>query len=158
MTVPKLRQKANEATRTADAVVNSKANFRQQAEKRLEANNKHKELGKTFDKYNKDKDGCFTGKELKTYAKGEFDFTLPTAAVDRILSGQQKVKKDDLQRIKVAVAIEREKARNAKRCEEREEKEKEAAEARAKLLQDVKAAVKVVEDTEEQLKATEQSM
>merc|ERR1719407_296994 len=83
-----------------------------------------------FKKYDADKDGKLSRREIQAYAKGAFSFTIPVKSLDQICEtlieeGKKGVAKEEFYRVRAAVGLAREVAADAKRREEREEREKE---------------------------------
>merc|ERR1719271_1700527 len=71
---------------TVDArCVKAKAAEGQLATK-MKAKTKLSAIHAVFAKYDKDKDSLLSSKEVKAYAKGEFNFTLALKAVDSIMA------------------------------------------------------------------------
>lgn len=73
-----------------------------------------------------DGDGLWSASEIAAYALGEFDFALPSEALDRMRRQifEENASAELLQRLKVAVGIARCEAKNALKRQERLEKER----------------------------------
>eukprot|EP00928_Gymnodinium_smaydae_P001295 TRINITY_DN1048_c0_g1_i4.p1 TRINITY_DN1048_c0_g1~~TRINITY_DN1048_c0_g1_i4.p1 ORF type:complete len:986 (-),score=252.25 TRINITY_DN1048_c0_g1_i4:64-3021(-) len=111
-------------------------------------------------KYDKDKDGLLSRKEVLAYAKGEFKYTLPTGDLDRICKDLQDPTGKGIpvamfHRVKLAIGVSREKSRDAHRRDERLAREKTVAAAKEALEKEIAAVAKKVTDTDEALKALE---
>jgi len=96
--------------------------------KRAAAGEVMKAENKAVAKYDKDKDGMLNKKEIEAYAKGEFKFAMPSEATALVIkacfAGEGKgVKLADSHRLKCAVGVARERARDLERRKVREEKE-----------------------------------
>merc|ERR1719206_673530 len=83
----------------------------------------------SFKKYDSDKDGKLSRREIQAFSKGEYSFTIPSEGLDMLCEvliddGAKGVPLDDWHSVKMAVGLEREKARNVKRREAREAKER----------------------------------
>lgn len=155
-TMAKLLQRVNECTRNIDSFICSSKELKNKAVQKAEARKKMQEATAIFDKYDVDKDGMLNQKEVLKYAKGEFDFTVPKAAMDLmwkalIEDGEKGVKKVLFQKIKVSVGIAREKVIDTERKAAREANEKRLAELKAQLQEKLSEAGKTIESIGEKV-------
>lgn len=105
----------------------------------------------TFTKYDVDHDGKLNRREIHAYAKGMFDFEVPSPDVERLLrtvafedpdvAVAEGVQWKDFQRLKVAVGVAREVARDTRRGAEKQE----CLDALLKLLDGLKVSVAEIE-------------
>lgn len=91
------------------------------------------EMRAAFRKYDRDMDGMLSQKEVQRYAKGEFAFRMPPETLESawrhlVEEGAAGVTMVNFQRLKVAVGIAREMARDSIRREERLEMERKCLE------------------------------
>jgi len=149
-TLAMLLQRTNECTRGTEATLMSCREAKERAVKKAEARKKDSEIKTLFSKYDADNDGFLNRREALKYAKSEFDFTVPNATAEAMFKviveeGDKGVKCENFHRLRVAVGIAREKARDADRRAAREEKERKIAEMKAELQDKVKEAEQVVD-------------
>jgi len=126
-----------------------------------------------FKKYDADKDGKLSRKEIIAYAKGEFSFTIPLPSMDLICNvliqpETKGVPLEEFQSVKVAVGLAREKVRDLQRREEREAKEREiqkkkeesaAKKQREVELEDLrKVVIGMIKTTQAELKLDNKGM
>jgi Ca2+-binding EF-hand superfamily protein len=105
-------------------------------------------IEKTFKKYDTDKDGKLSKKEVQAYSKGEFKFTLKPDVLDSICTvliheGAPGVTKENLHRLLAMIGVAREGALDEKRRQAREAREKELVAAKEKLQSKVVAATEL---------------
>lgn len=158
----KLLGRTNDCAKDIDQTTKSAQANKVKAEKKVEAKTKLKARMSAFEKYDKDKDGRLSKVEVKNYAKGAFDFTIPAESLESIFSklvedGAKGVKKELFQRLKVAVGCARERAKDSAIRKEREEKEKQLAEKKANLQEQVAEASSDITKSEEVVKKAEQA-
>merc|ERR1719427_276081 len=125
----------NECTKLTDTTAAAAKVGKERLLKKAIAKQKLEAVAKQFDKYDADKDGVMTRKDVEKYAKSEFKFAMPAAAIDEMWKacavGEAKgVKKEHFQKVRVSVGIAREHAKDVKRKADRIEKEKKLAEAK----------------------------
>jgi Ca2+-binding EF-hand superfamily protein len=150
-----LLARINECTRGQESIKRSLAMKKDKALKKGAARVKFDKMQAVFDKYDKDKDGMLSRKEILAYSKGEFEFVLSAEGADIICAallndGAKGVKKAQLQELKVSIGIAREKVKDAVLRAEREKREAELAELKKKLeakIQEASESVKVAEDS-----------
>jgi len=152
----KLLQRINEYTRSNESVFAASKEAKTKGVQKAEARLKMQQAVKVFDKYDVDKDGMLSQKEVLKYAKGEFNFTLPKPSMDAmwnvlIENGEKGVKKDLFQRLKVSVGIARERIIDADRKAAREAKEKRLAELKAELQEKIGEIKKTIESLNEKV-------
>jgi len=173
---PKVRsliQEAEELERAAGAAVETSAAAGEAAGRRIRARLATDGLRASFERYDHDGDKMLSASEVRSYAKGEFDFVVPQDALDSIwknlvpedptgkkLAG---VGVDMLQHLRVHIGVAREVARDRIRRAENLETEKAlvgmtaAVEARLPLLATMVAnAGVVVARCEEDVRALQQ--
>lgn len=127
---------------------------KEKALKKAGANETLKQVNAQFTKYDKDKDGMLSKKEIELFAKGEHKFTVPAEAIKRIFDsivaeGEAGVKLVDFQRLKAAIGVARERVKDQEKRAAREKKEKVIAEQKAKVqtsIDEVLALAKAAED------------
>jgi len=106
-----------------------------------------------FTKYDTDKDGKLSRKEIQAYSKGVYKFTVPAEALDFISEsliedGSKGVEKTDFHRLNIMIGVAREAAIDTKKKEVREARQKEVADAKEKLQAEIKETVeKITEAT-----------
>lgn len=109
--------------------------------------------------FDKDKDGLLNKKEFLAYSKGAFKFDFPAAIADAVVDllsdGKKGISVEATHRLKIAIGIQREQVRDAKRKAQRLVKETELGDKKEKLKARVEAAVKVVDAAEAATKAFE---
>mmetsp|Transcript_71828 Transcript_71828/g.155955 ORF Transcript_71828/g.155955 Transcript_71828/m.155955 type:complete len:981 (-) Transcript_71828:199-3141(-) len=106
-----------------------------------------------FLQYDKDADGALNRREVLKYAKEEYSFAIPADVVERIFgtlaeNGSKAISKSMFQKLKVAIGIARESAKDAQRRAKREEAEKELAGLRQELQEKVAAVEKALIEAE----------
>lgn len=131
------------------------------ATKKGTAKAKFDKMQAIFDKYDKDKDGALSRKEMLAYAKGEFAFTLSAEGVDIICgalvgAGEKGVKKAQLQDLKVSIGIARERVRDAELRTKREAREAELVKLKEQLQEKIKAASDVAQAAEDAMTEAEE--
>jgi len=161
-TMPKLMQKINDATKRNEMTLFKVSNYSVKATKKHAAKKALDAQNKLFDKYDKDKDGMLSQAELKKYAKGEYDFDVPAAALDAmwkflVIGSAKGVKKVDFHRLQVSVGCAREKAKDLKRREARIEHENKIAAMKEKLQETLKSAAVEVEVADNKIKEVEKA-
>jgi len=157
----KLVFRMNECTKLADATQASFTLAKQSLHKMAVAKHKMEASEKQFDRYG-GKDSMMTKKDVEKYAKSEFQFSMPAAAIEEMwkalaVGDAKGVKKAHFQQVRVAVGIARERAKDAKRKAERLEKEKKLAEAKEKRQEKVNEATSEAEAAEVKVKKAEDS-
>jgi len=150
-----LREVVNRS-RAADAAVD-RARRRHQAERIIEGR------AAVFKRYDRDQDGFWNRKEILAYAKGEFSFDVPVAAVDRLLelhgdAGSTGVARERYPKVKLAIGIAREEAASKMRKEERERKERELQQRKATLRDQLATSASAVEACEQSITGAETIM
>jgi len=129
---------------------------------KLVARGKFEKTQAAFKKHDKDKDGMLNKKEVESYAKSEFSFTLPKGELDlifKVLSTDGKaVASKCFHRLKIMVGIAREKAKNEESIKKREAKDKELAVEKAKHQEKIKEATEATKAAEEAIKEAEASV
>lgn len=157
----KLLQRINETTRSMDTVIGSSKEALQKATKKAAASKREEHVQALFNKYDIDKDGLLSKKEIVEYAKAEFSFTVPGEVMDMIFKtvvqeGQKGVKKTKFQALKVSLGVAREIEQDNKRRAHREEKEQKLAEMKGKLEESIKESLKALESVEASVGKAEQ--
>jgi len=150
----KLLQRINDAVRGSEHVLNGTKGAKDRALRRDAAKDKQKAVQGLFSRYDKDKDGCLSKKEVLAYSMGEFSFKLPEDRLDLLFKlfvdeGAKGVKFEQFQRIKSAVGCARELEKDRKKVEERKEKERVAKEKREALetrISDCKTGLDVCQE------------
>jgi len=98
-----------------------------------------------FTKYDKDKDSVLSSKEVKAYAKGEFNFVLQPKSVESIMAklggGQAGVPKEKFQALKIQVGLARDVARNDDLRGERLKREETVLKSKADLKERIDKAM-----------------
>jgi len=116
----------------------------------------------SFKKYDGDKDGKLSRKEIQAYSKGVFSFTVPADTLDLICAklvqdGSKGVEKADFHKLNTFIGVAREAAIDAKKKAAREAREKEVAAAKEKLQAKItKVSEQITEATEATSKAETQ--
>merc|ERR1719265_1077825 len=104
-----------------------------------------------FKKFDADKDGKLSRKEIQAFSKGEYKFTLPVEALDNICriliaEGSKGVEQSSFQRVKVMIGIAREEAIDSKRKEAREAREKKIADLKEEMTENIKKAGELIKE------------
>jgi len=155
----KLLQRINESTRGNDTLMHSIVEAKRKAVAKAEAKKKLKAQTAVFDKYDTDKDGMLSQKEVEKYMKGEFQLKLTKVQVEAMMAilveeGVKGVKKADFHKLKVSIGIARERIIDAERKKAREAKEKRLAELKAELQEKITEAKKTIDALGEKVQAT----
>eukprot|EP00932_Pfiesteria_piscicida_P016955 SRR837773.386.p1 GENE.SRR837773.386~~SRR837773.386.p1 ORF type:complete len:679 (+),score=265.83 SRR837773.386:608-2644(+) len=134
LTLAPLTARMGECSKALDQTLASCRSAAEKGKKKVEARAKIAELHKLFDKYSKG--GIMSKTEVKKYAQSEFKFKLTddaTTGIFRALveEGAKGVKKDDFQKLKVAVGVARERELDAQRRKVRVEREERLAKLKA---------------------------
>jgi len=168
LSLAKLMQRISECTKSKDITVRTATSAKAKALKRSEARKKLDDAVAKLTKFDANKDGIVDKKEVLAYAKQEFKFTVPAAALDMIFkvlaeAGGKGVKKEQFQRLKVQIGVARERHIDMERKTNREKREAEVEALKVKLtakvdtvnksLGEVEASVKEVEEASQPLQA-----
>eukprot|EP00928_Gymnodinium_smaydae_P001296 TRINITY_DN1048_c0_g1_i5.p1 TRINITY_DN1048_c0_g1~~TRINITY_DN1048_c0_g1_i5.p1 ORF type:complete len:988 (-),score=279.12 TRINITY_DN1048_c0_g1_i5:91-3054(-) len=158
--IKELNAKISEFQRNLQAFTKLANDAKARGVKKLGAKGKLAAKQSLVKKYDKDKDGLLSRKEVLAYAKGEFKYALPSAELDLICKALldptgKGIPVAMFHRVKVAIGIAREKARNLERRDERLSREKAVAKAKETLEKQIEELVKQVTDAENALKALE---
>jgi len=155
----KLMTRVRESAKDTDSTDRFAAAAKVKAVKKSEATRKLDEMKKVFDKYDKDKDGFLSKAEVKSYAQGVFKFAIKAEPLNDIFTALAQdpkgIKKESLQRLKVAVAIAFVKTKDDELREVRVKKEAELANVKAGLQEKVQEALHAIEKCEELVKKAE---
>lgn len=161
ITLTKLLTRINEMTKKNDLAMATSKHKKAAAVKKSEALKKVESQNKIFAKYNKSKDGFLNRKEIAAYAKGEYKFTLTDAHLDsicKVLVGEAKgVPKDKFFKLKCAVGVKREQAKDDIRKQERLKREAELAKKKEVLQKKVDAATKEVDEVKDKIAELEKA-
>jgi Ca2+-binding EF-hand superfamily protein len=106
--------------------------------KRVQAKDKYEKGLAPFKKFDADKDGKLSRKEIQAFSKGVYGFSIPADTLDTIQrllikDGAKGVEKQDFHKMKTMIGVAREAALDAKKKEEREKREKLVADLKEKL-------------------------
>mmetsp|Transcript_78760 Transcript_78760/g.218910 ORF Transcript_78760/g.218910 Transcript_78760/m.218910 type:complete len:908 (+) Transcript_78760:117-2840(+) len=160
-----ISRRVAECTHQVEAMLRRSKEDRVKLVRRVGAKRKIAAAHAIFRKYDLDRDGVWSRREVSQYARVEFGFSLPPERLNHVFSvvvgeGAKGVSCADFQRLKVMVGVAREMARDEARRSIREEREKELLEARAKHEASVaeataamQAADTAVKELESQTKA-----
>lgn len=133
-----LQQKIHEAMKQIAQSVNGVQAKIDLAAKKEKATKLLEQRQALFKRYDADNDGMLSAKEIAAYAKGEFQFDVPKAVVEKLMSlygnGGKGVLQAEMIRVRTAVGIAREEAAVKSRKEEAE-KRKAQIEAEKQALQ-----------------------
>jgi len=124
--------------------------LRERVMKRVVATEKTSDLEATFARYDRDKDGVLNRVEVSAYARGEFKYSIPRQALDKILDSLSQdsrggVPADSMVLLKCAVGISRQVEIGEHLKKIRLEREKELRDFREKLLRDIRFVANEVE-------------
>lgn len=160
--LPTLMRRMSEATGRIEMAINSVAMFQAKAVKRNDAKKVAAATSKLFEKFDKDKDGMLSEKEVKQYAKSEFGFEVTADSLTTIwkflvAGGDKGVKKAHFQKLKMSVGVAREKAKDDKRREARIKHEKHIATLKEELQEKVKDATTELEAADAKIKEAEKA-
>lgn len=141
----KLQTRIHECLKTTNVTIEATKSSRDHAMKRLSAIGKTQKQKDTFEKYDEDKDGKLNKKEVLAYAEGEFKFTVPPDALERILrvcsTDALGVDFKSFMRLRCLVGASREEARSAMRKAEAERRRQRLGEMKAELDGEVEKSV-----------------
>lgn len=134
-------------TETKKTITQTLAKCKQQKEVRIKRCHAKEKLEKglaSFKKADADKDNKLSRKEIQTFAKNEYKFTIPIEFLDSICEtlvkeGSKGVEKEDFHKLKVMIGIARETEIDAKRKKEREAREEKIKAIKEKLQEKLKA-------------------
>lgn len=160
--VGKLLTRISEVGRRVESTLIAVSECRNKAVKKHEAKKVADSVSKLFDKYDKDKDGMLSQREVKQYAKSELDFDASTEVIAAIwkflVVGEEKgVRKERFHRLKMSIGIAREKAKDCKRKEARVEREKQITAMKEELHEKLKEALEEVKVADEKIKEAEKA-
>jgi Ca2+-binding EF-hand superfamily protein len=161
-TLKVLQPKVSVLVPTATNAIRLAATLKDKSLKKAEAKAKIATANKVFIKYDKDKDGHLSKREMIQYAKGEFQFTLAAADADTICKalvkeGGKGAPLEAFHRLKIALGVFRDKKIDEQRKEDRLAKEKELKEMKEALVEKVAEANKSITETEEGIKKLEEA-
>merc|ERR1711972_1141926 len=80
----KLLGRMNDCTKTSDATLSTSKLAKDKATKKAAAKQKLEASNKLFDTYDGDRDGILNKKDVLKYAKSEFQFAVPSLAIDEM--------------------------------------------------------------------------
>jgi len=149
----KMLGRLTEVKKSVTTITGTSASAKTTKLKKAAATEEHEKHMAIFKKYDSDKDGKLSRKEIQNYAKGEFKFTMSAESLDKIcdalvVDGSKGVPKEQFQRVKFAVGIARELVADGKLREKREQKEKELVQAKDDLQGKVDKTKTVIEATD----------
>jgi len=126
------------------------------AEKRAAARSKTEGIRAVFDKYDKDRDGALSRKEVVAYAKGEFACEVPAAILDTLLSnntdaGAAGVAFSNFLAVRLAIGVAREHQRDQKRQQDKAEREGKLTSMKAQLQEKIKEANNAVNNVDKEV-------
>jgi len=155
----KCLQRINEIKKMVSSTQQSASINKVKKHKRAEALIELEKQMAIFKKYTKT--GTLSRKDIMAYSKGEFGFMISAASLDQIMhvlveEGAKGVARENFHRVRAAVGLSREVAADAKRREEREEREKAALKAKEDLKGRISEAKEVVDAAEEAVKLAEE--
>lgn len=156
----KITQRLTETIRSKDALMKSVEAAKSKAIRRGEALAKLKKYKASFAKYLPKGKDLMDKVAVKKYAKGEFKIELTPEAVEQIWKyvlqdGNQGIKVEQHQRLKVAVGVAREMEQDAERKKVRLELEKLLEEKKTALKEEVDEVSKKVDELEESISKSE---
>jgi Ca2+-binding EF-hand superfamily protein len=137
-----------------DNNLRDQSEYRAKAVKKIEARKRQNKLAAVFRKHDKDQDGQLNKKEIQAFSKSEYKFSMSLDKLNEIFEslvtdGSRGVKLECFARLKIAIGIARELARDQDRRKVREAKEAKLKELRFKFeerLEEVKGEVVAAED------------
>mmetsp|Transcript_9346 Transcript_9346/g.16265 ORF Transcript_9346/g.16265 Transcript_9346/m.16265 type:complete len:1041 (-) Transcript_9346:62-3184(-) len=152
----KLVGRMNAAKSSSAAAVRMANLSKEVRTKKMEAKDIFEKQQAAFTKFDTDKDGLLSKKEVKSLAKGLYGFDCKVETLDFIFTvlvadGGKGVKKTDLQRLKVMIGVAREKAMDDKRQADRLAKEKKIADLKVELEEKVQELTKEANSTQEEV-------
>jgi len=156
----KLVKRLAEAKKKFEGVASSGETALGQARKRKRAQDKTDELMGKFQKYAKKSKGILNKQEAVAYAKAEFKFDLPQAALTAFWAtldaeGDAGVKFESFPLLKMAIGIAREKARDFRKAEERVEQERVFTNVKENMVKQVQETSKLMLAALEKVKVAE---
>jgi len=160
LSLAKLVVRMNECNRLAESTSVSSKLGKDKALKKAVAKQTMEVSTQVFEKYSKS--GMMSKKDVEKYAKTECKFKMPAEAIGELwkalaLAETAGVPKEQFQKLRVAVGIAREKAKDMERKAARLEKEKKIAEAKARHQESIDEAGKEIEGADEQVTEAEQA-
>jgi len=125
-------------------------------EKATEALNK---LDAMFKKYDVDGDGHWSAKEISAYAKGEFKFEVPAPVVEMVLMlhgvDGKGLPQGKLQRVRTAVGVARDEAKDKLRKEAAEKRRQEVEEKKTELQETLKELAEALDACDKEVAEAE---
>jgi len=156
----KLQGRIQECFKVVISSVDKTRAVHDNAVKKAKAVSRYERRAALFDKYDKDKDGALSKKEIASYAKAEFGFGIPTEAFPKLLAQLATINgcvpKDRFQRLKIAIGILREEEAARQRRKEAEERRKVLEEKKQALQADVNKVTDSLDEVEPEVKKAEE--
>lgn len=156
-TLPKLQARVSQTKMAIDKEAKIFKTAHEGAIKKAAANAEMKKIHTTWVKYDKDKDGFLSKKEIGLYSKTEYGgFKMPDDAIDQIFKvlvaeGGKGVKEDDFQLLKMSIGVAREMERDRERRKERTDHEEEIAKQKANFQAKIDDYTSKIKDTENEI-------
>lgn len=141
----KLLHRINECTRFSHEHVQTARGAKHLASRRAAAREFTLAQEGIFQKHDRDRDGYLSRKEVASYARVEYKFTLPEETIDMVFrslvaEGAKGVALQSFQLLRTAVGVARERARDKVRRAQKAQKEKALKDMKAQLLARIKEA------------------
>lgn len=159
----KLVLRTNESKKTVQATLVKAAQAKNSKIKMAAATEKRDKGLALITKYDADKDGKMSRKEIQAFSKGAYSFTLPAEVLDEICTrlikdGSKGVEKAQFYKMRVMIGVAREAVIDKKKKAAREKREKELADMKEKLQESIKGAVEVVTKANEEFIALDKHL
>jgi len=150
----KLVNRLNEAKKTTSTTLAKVTAAKTTRVKKAHAKERYEKTLAPFKKFDTDKDGKLSRREILTFSKTLYSFPLPSDNVDEIFKVLVKedskgVDKADFHRLQVMIGIARESAMDTKRKENREKREKKLASMKETLQASIEKVTELLKEATE---------
>lgn len=158
----KLVQRIAEVKKTVQTTVAKAVQAKGLRSKKAAAKEKYEQSLAAFKKYDTDKDGKLSRREINAYAKGACGFSIPSDMLDSIVKVLIKedakgVDKSQFHRMKCMIGIAREAAIDSDKKKNKEKREKQVAAKKESLQEDVKKAGELITEASEEVVQAEKT-
>jgi len=156
----KLVVRVNEAKKSTQTTLSKFTASKTSRIRKAQAKDKYEKGFTPFKKYDADKDGKLSRREIQAYSKGEFKFSIPTDALDNICDRLVKkdakgVEKADFHKLRVMIGVSREDSLDKERKAKKEAREKMIANLKEKLTADVAKTAELIKEAGEAVAKSE---
>merc|ERR1719215_2181591 len=159
----KLVTRVNEAKKVAMAALSKVAQAKATRLTKAQAKERYEKSMAPFKKYDADKDGKLSRREVQAFSKGAYSYNLPSDALDDIFKVLVKedakgVDKSDFHRLQCMIGISRENTMDSKRRTERETREKMIADQKDQMKASFEGAAELVKAALEAVQKAEKTV